>query len=139
MVQELIGNRKGGATAKIIEAMFQRAREEGGESESDTEEGEEGGELAQNKLEERLVESFLNKFVIVSESSTLDHINIVILLKAIPNQIVDYNLEQMELFNFKIFQDSLIAFQNLDIVNAFEYFDEKNRERANNIKEMLLT
>lgn len=45
----------------------------------------------------------------------------------------------MELFNFKIFQDSLIAFQNLDIVNAFEYFDEKNRERVQNIKEVLIT
>lgn len=40
-----------------------------------------------------LVDEFLSKFVIVSESSTLDHINMVIMLKAIPNQIVDYNLE----------------------------------------------
>lgn len=69
----------------------------------------------------------------------LDHVNIVLMMKAIPNQIVDYNLEQMELFNFKIFQDSLIAYQNIDIVNAFEYLDEKNRERVQIVKEMLLT
>lgn len=95
--------------------------------------------MDQSKVEEKLVEEFLNKFVIVSESSTLDHISIILMLRALPNQIVDYNLEQMELFNFKIYQDSLIAFQNKDIVNAFEYFDEKNRDRAQNIKEMLLT
>ena len=59
--------------------------------------------MQQNKLEDKLVEDFLNKFVIVSESSTLDHINIVLMLRAIPNQIVDYNLDQMELFKFKTF------------------------------------
>ncbi len=46
-----------------------------------------------NRLEEKIADDFLNKFVIISESSTLDHINIIIMLKAIPNQIVDYNLE----------------------------------------------
>lgn len=61
------------------------------------------------------------------------------MLRALPNQIVDYNLEQNELFNFKVFQDSLIAFQNLDIVNAFEYYDQKNRERAQQIKDMLIS
>ena len=33
----------------------------------------------------------------------------------------------------------MIAFQNLDIVNAFEYFDDKNRERVQNVKEKLIT
>jgi hypothetical protein len=41
------------------------------------------------------------------------------------------------MFNFRVFQEALIAYQNLDIVNAFEYFDDKNRERAQNIKEKL--
>jgi hypothetical protein len=34
------------------------------------------------------------------------------------------------MFNFRVFQESLTAFQNADLVNAFEYFDEKNRERV---------
>jgi len=42
-------------------------------------------EFYSNKQEEMLVDEFLSKFVIVSESSTLDHINMVIMLKAIPN------------------------------------------------------
>jgi len=41
------------------------------------------------------------------------------------------------MFNFRVFQESLIAFQNVDLVNAFEYFDEKNRERIQNLKEKL--
>lgn len=46
-----------------------------------------------NSKEDKIVEEFLNKFVIISESSILDHIDIVLMLKAIPNPIVDYNLE----------------------------------------------
>lgn len=91
-----------------------------------------------NRLEEKIADDFLKKFVIVSESNTLDNISILIMLKAIPQEILDSNLTHTELFNFKIFQDSLIAFQNLDMVNAFEYFDEKNRERVQNVKEMLI-
>lgn len=41
------------------------------------------------------------------------------------------------MFNFRVFQESLIAFQNVDLVNAFEYFDEKNRERIQNLKDKL--
>ena len=43
------------------------------------------------------------------------------------------------MFNFRIFQESLIAFQNLDLVNAFEYMDDKNRERMDNVKEKLVS
>ena len=37
-----------------------------------------------NSIEEKLVEEFLNKFVVMSESSILDHVNIILMLKAIP-------------------------------------------------------
>ncbi len=43
------------------------------------------------------------------------------------------------MFNFRVFQESLTAFQNADLVNAFEYFDEKNRERVQNVKEKLVS
>ncbi|CDW78613.1 UNKNOWN [Stylonychia lemnae] len=147
MLQDVLGNKKASVSTKIMEAMFQKPKtpDDAGsendieEDEDDSDDNRQDSEMDQNKQEEEIVEEYLKKFVIVSESSTLDHINIVIMLKAIPNQIVDYNLEQNELFNFKIFQDSLVAFQNLDMVNAFEYFDEKNRERVQNVKEMLIS
>jgi hypothetical protein len=62
----------------------------------------------------------------------------MLMLKALPNKITSFSLEQIEMFNFRVFQESLIAFQNVDLVNAFEYFDEKNRERVQNVKEKLL-
>lgn len=48
-------------------------------------------------------------------------------------------IEQTEIFNFRIFQESLIAFQNVDLVNAFEFFDDKNRERVQKVKERLVS
>jgi hypothetical protein len=86
----------------------------------------------------RLVDHFLTRFTIVSESSLNEHIDIMLMLKALPNKITPLSLEEIEMFNFRIFQESLIAFQNVDLVNAFEYFDEKNRERTQNVKEKLM-
>ncbi len=85
----------------------------------------------------RQVDLFLSKFTIVSESSMNEHIDIMLMLKALPNKATKHTIEQIEMFNFRVFQESLIAFQNVDLVNAFEYFDEKNRERIQNLKEKL--
>ena len=63
----------------------------------------------------------------------------MLMLKALPNKIKEPTLAQTEMFNFRIFQESLIAFQNLDIVNAFEYFDDKNRERVQNVKDKMMS
>jgi len=56
------------------------------------------------------VHDLLSKFLIGSESSFLDTIDLVLMLKALPNKIVSYNIVQMKLFNFSILQNSLIAF-----------------------------
>jgi hypothetical protein len=77
-----------------VEAMFQKQKLDDEDDLENELSIEDDDEFYSNKQEEMLVDEFLSKFVIVSESSTLDHINIVIMLKAIPNQIVDYNLEQ---------------------------------------------
>ena len=66
----------------------------------------------QGEIEEldKIVEKILKKFLIGSESPFLEDINLILLMKALPSKIVDYNLKQMELFNFAILQNSLIAF-----------------------------
>ena len=56
------------------------------------------------------------------------------MIKALPNKIMSYSLETIELFNFRIFREALNAYQNLDIVHAFEHFDEKNKQRVQKIK-----
>lgn len=93
-------------------------------------------EIPENEVE--LVDTFLTKFTIVSESSMNEHLDIMLMLKALPNKIMDHTLLSTEMFNFRIFQESLIAYQNVDLVNAFEYIDDKNRERIQNVKEKLL-
>jgi len=55
-----------------------------------------------DNLEEALVEKFLNRFVVISETSNFDHVNLFLMLKAIPNEIQDFNLDHMELFNFHL-------------------------------------
>jgi hypothetical protein len=88
--------------------------------------------------EDAFVGEILSKFLIGTESSFLDSINICLMLKAIPNKIVDINFKDLLKFNFAILQNSLIAFINADQVNAFDYFDLKNRDRVQKIKQCIL-
>lgn len=60
--------------------------------------------------EDRCVSDFIEKFVIISETSTLGEINLTLAMKVMPIAIVGFNIGAHELLNFKIFQDSLIAF-----------------------------
>jgi hypothetical protein len=82
------------------------------------------------KEEVLIVEQFLDKFVISTENAMRDQIDLRLMIEALPNKVMDYSFESIELFNFMIFQDALDAFQHLDIVKAFEFFDEKNKHRV---------
>lgn len=50
-----------------------------------------------------LVDQFLTKFTILSESSMNEHLDIMLMLKALPNKIMDYTLEEIEQFSFRVF------------------------------------
>jgi|LauGreDrversion4_2_1035121.scaffolds.fasta_scaffold330023_3 hypothetical protein len=50
-----------------------------------------------------LVDEFLSKFTIVSEQSMNEHIDILLMLRALPNKIAAHNFEEIELFDFSIF------------------------------------
>jgi len=60
------------------------------------------------------------------------------MIKALPNRVMNYGLEAVEMFNFRIFQESLHAYQNLDMVKFFEFFDKKNKERIQNVRNKIL-
>mmetsp|Transcript_3874 Transcript_3874/g.6584 ORF Transcript_3874/g.6584 Transcript_3874/m.6584 type:complete len:243 (-) Transcript_3874:265-993(-) len=137
--QELIGANNNGDSADIIDAMIEKqAGEDLDIPKVEEDEGDNKKRADYPEDEDKEVESLLEKFLIGSESSFLDTINIVLMLNALPNKIVDYNINQMKLFNFSILQNSLIAFQNADQVSAFEYFDEKNRDRVQKIRTCIL-
>lgn len=91
-----------------------------------------------NEQHIKIVDQFLSRFTITTENSFNEHIDLMIMLKALPNKITMDSLQSVELFNFRIIQDSITAFQNINIVNAFEFFDDKNRERVQIVKENML-
>lgn len=108
---------------------------------SEEESGEEEQEIVMNpdEIEDSIVENFLSHFLIGSESTFLDNIDITLMLRAMPTPIVDYNLYQMKMFNFSILQSAIIAFQNEDKVSAFEFYDRLNRERVGNVRELIFS
>lgn len=55
------------------------------------------------EYEIKIVDEFLTKFTIVSESSMNDHLDIMLMLKALPNKIMDFTLDSTEQFQFRIF------------------------------------
>lgn len=50
-----------------------------------------------------LVDQFLTKFTIVSESSLNEHLDIMLMIKALPNKVTQVTIEQTEMFNFRVF------------------------------------
>lgn len=55
------------------------------------------------KEEVLIVNQFLTKFVISTENAMKDQIDLRLMIEALPNKIMDYSFESIELFNFMIF------------------------------------
>lgn len=53
--------------------------------------------------EAKVIEEFLNKFIIMPESGVNDQIDIKLMVKALPNKIMPYSIETIDLFNLRIF------------------------------------
>lgn len=120
-------DKQGGMSEAIIRQMIDNQGNDDGEEQEEQEEIV----LSADDILDKCVETFLNRFLIGSDKSTfLDNIDIVLMLKALPTPIVNFNMEQAKLFNFPVLQSAIIAFLNQDIVNSFEFFDLKNRDRV---------
>ncbi len=86
-----------------------------------------------SEMEGKIAEDMLTKFAITSENKLEEQVSLTLILRAIPSKIQMFQMKRIELFNFSLFQASLIAYQNTDMVNAFEYFDELNKSRVSDI------
>lgn len=62
------------------------------------------------EFESIIVDEFLNKFIISAETGLRDQIDIRLMIKALPNKIMSYSLNNIDLFNFRIFQEALHAY-----------------------------
>ena len=60
--------------------------------------------------QEVLVEKFLSQFVIISESTTDEHLDIVLFMKSLPSRITEKNLTYAQMFDMETFQQALIAY-----------------------------
>jgi len=77
-----------------------------------------------------LIEDFLDKFIFVTTSSTSkDLIDLNLALKALPIKVEETNIYRIDLINFSLIQKSLIAFQNDDQDELFNYYDNRHKVR----------
>lgn len=82
----------------------------------------------------QLVEDFLDKFVFVSETSTAnEQLDLNLALKALPVKVDESNIYRIDLMNFNMVQRSLIAFQNNDQDELFEFYDNRSKQRLRRI------
>jgi len=82
----------------------------------------------------QVLDYYLKKFLVFKNDTVVPSIDITLMIKALPNRTNEYSVLLNEMFNFRVFQESLIAFQNQEMVLAFEYFDLKNSERVFEVK-----
>jgi hypothetical protein len=85
--------------------------------------------------DKQLMEKYLMRFTINKDNSINQDIDISLMIKALPNRSNEYLCQLNEMFCFQIFQESLVAFQNQEMVLAFEYFDQKNSQRVQVVRE----
>lgn len=89
-------------------------------------------------MQKQCCEDFLKMFLIGSESTFLDSIDLILMLKCMPNEFVEYNIRQVKLYQLNILQQSIIAYMNDSIVESFEFFDLKNSLRVSNVRDLIM-
>ena len=83
-----------------------------------------------------MVSDFLELFVFSGTSAKKgDQIDLKLTLKALPARIDDTNVNRVILFDFRIIQNSLIAFQNANQDQLFAYYDNRNKTRLRKLRE----
>lgn len=80
-----------------------------------------------------IVKHLLSRFSMTSEQSSAEQIDLRLTLMALPHQINETNFSRVELFNFKLVQESLIDFQHQEVVDLFQYYDNRHRSRFTKI------
>ncbi|CAI2360713.1 unnamed protein product [Moneuplotes crassus] len=89
------------------------------------EEKEDFGVIPENEI--IFVESLLDRFIIPQDTSNQDQINIKLALKCLPLRAQKSTFDRIDLINFKSCQLALIAFQNDDQDEIFDYYSSKNK------------
>lgn len=142
-------NREKGETEKIVEGYIKQhiANDVPEEEQEDPEievpvenkeDDEEDLTLGPTSSQTKIVEAFFTKFLINSEgSSSNDYLDITWLLMAIPTKIFN-NIENVKMFHFIVMQDAIVAYDNVEQVTSFDFYDRKNKKRVGDVKELVM-
>lgn len=82
----------------------------------------------------RIVDNFLSRFLLSSETAKKNMINLKLAMKALPKRINEVNVDRLELMNFSLIQMSIIGFQNDDKDELMNYYDRRNQRRLLNLR-----
>lgn len=88
-----------------------------------------GGRSEVPEEEIEIIDAFLSRFLLSSDSNQKGELNLKLALKALPKRISEHNVEKINLINFSVIQISLIAFQNDDKDELFNFYDKRNMKR----------
>jgi hypothetical protein len=57
-----------------------------------------------------MIDDILNRFILISEGTNREQIDLKLALRALPYKVDDNNVYRIKMYNFQIVQRSLIAF-----------------------------
>jgi len=90
---------------------------------------QEGGEGNFPKEEFDMIDKILHRFILMSDGTKKDQIDLKLVLRALPQKVDENNVYRIPMYDFQVVQKSLIAFQNDDQDELFNYYDSKSKMR----------
>ena len=87
--------------------------------------------------DQKIAQEFLQRFLLNEEGSSSNQINLLIFFNSLPHYIEGIYYKRAKMFCIKLFQESLVAYKNIEDVNAHEFHDERNRDRVQLVKKQI--
>ena len=86
-----------------------------------------------NESEIKFLNSFISKFQLTAQDLK-EHIDLNLTLSILPKKVNRENIDQVLMYNFSLFQEALISFQNEETSDLFAHYDKTNYQRIKKLK-----
>jgi len=103
--------------------------------EAEEEEAREDVDVHIPEIEKKFVNQLLDKFVVLGEKAGSNYVNVKLMMRNLGHTFTKHNFERVEMVNFMICQKSLIAFQNDDMDELFNFYDARNKGRFGKLRQ----
>lgn len=84
--------------------------------------------------ESSVANMFISRFLLITDSNSNGEINLMHALRALPKRLTLNNFSRVEMTNQSVVQMSIIAFQNDDKDELFNFYDKRNKTRMQKIR-----